>query len=380
MVTAFFSPTRPSVVRRLHDGPLGSYIDAYAARLAQQGLSRGTASRTLRLIADLSRWLERRELAVNQLDEVTLSQYHSFRARTWPLGFGDPIALRRLLGWMREMHICVTPAPGAAPAPWVQVQEDYARYLAQDIGLSARTLEHYTGILTPFLRSQIGINGPNWSALTGTQVRKFFEHCALRRSPQYLQRLGTALRSFLRYLQYREAIQIDLSNCISRVMRRRLVGLPKYLSPGQLRRLLCSCDRNTAVGRRDYAILLSLARLGLRAIEVSTLKLDDIDWQNGWLTLNAKARERAVMPLPRDVGEAICGYLQNGRPRSQSRRVFLRHNAPHVEFPRSNCISNIVRRTMRRSGIDLPSQGAHVLRHTLATEMLGHGITSVKVV
>src|SRR5262249_62123567 len=113
-----------------------------------------------------------------------------------------------------------------------------------------------------------------------------------RRSPRYLQLLRTALRSFLRYLQYREAIRIDLSNCIPSVTCRRLAGLPKYLSSRQLRHLLGNFDRKPAVGRRDYAILLSLARLALRAIEVRTLELDDIDWQNGLLTLNAKAGER----------------------------------------------------------------------------------------
>jgi hypothetical protein len=122
-VTAFFSPARPSIIRRLHDGPLGSYIDECAARLAEQGFSRETALRTLRLIADLSRWLEGRGLGVDCLDEAALGAYQSFRARTRPLGFGDPTALRRLLGWMRELNICVTPAPVAALRPWAWVPE-----------------------------------------------------------------------------------------------------------------------------------------------------------------------------------------------------------------------------------------------------------------
>jgi site-specific recombinase XerD len=274
---------------------------------------------------------------------------------------------------MRQKRICTTPAPLAVPSSYQQVQEDYARYLSQDIGLSVRTIEHYTGILEPFLRAQIGADGPNWSGLTGTQIRKFFERCARRRSPRYLQRLRTALRSFLRYLQFRGAVRIDFSNCIPRVNCRRLVGLPKFLSSRQLRCLLGSVDRKTAVGRRDYAILLSLAHLGLRAIEVCTLALDDIDWQNGLLSLNAKGGERPMMPLPLDVGEAICEYLRNGRPRSRSRCVFLRHNAPHIGFARSSCISDIVKRAMLSAGIDLPSKGAHLLRHTLATDMLSHG-------
>lgn len=372
-LTDFFSPARPSIVRRLRDGPVGPYIDEYARHLAEQGLGRGTAKRTLRLVADLSRWLERRRLPLERVDEATLNRYRSFRARTRrPLGDGDPIALRRLLGWMREMDICAAPTPDPL-SPQAQVQADYARYLSQEIGLSARTLEHYTGILAPFLREHVGITGSHWSTLTGAQVFEFFQDCARQRSTQYLHRLRSALRSFLRYLHYRGETRIDLSNCIPRTRRWRATGLPKYLSAEQVRRVLRSCDRTRAVGRRDYAILLSLARLGLRAIEVCTLKLEDIDWHSGQFTLQAKGRKHASMPLPREVGKAISDYLQNGRPRSVSRRVFLRHNAPHVGFSRSSCISSVVKLAMLRAGIDLPSKGAHVLRHTLATQMLARG-------
>jgi site-specific recombinase XerD len=372
-VTAFFSPARPSVVRRLHDGPLGRYVDDYALRLVEQRFSRVTARRTLRLAASLSRWLERRNFSVNQLDEAIIGQYQIVRARTRPLGFGDSIALRRFLEWMREKRFCTTSAPRCAPAPHRQVREDYARYLAQDIGLSERTIEHYTDILEPFLRAQFGADGPNWSGLTGIQIRKFFEQCAKQHSSHYLQRFRAALRSFLRYLEFRGATRLDLSNCIPRVNCPRLAGLPKSLSSEQLRGLLDSVDRNTAVGKRDYAILLSLARLGLRANEIRTLELDDIDWQNGLLSLNAKGGERPTMPLPPDVGKAIYEYLRRGRPRSQSRRVFLRHNAPHTGYSRSSCISYIVKQAMVSAGIDLPYGAAHLLRHTLATDMVGRG-------
>lgn len=370
--SAYFSPARPTILRRLHEGPLGPYIDEYAARLVEQGLGQSTGKRTLRLIADLSRWLERKGLAVDDVNEATLERYRRFRARTWPMRFGDPIALRRFLDRMRDLDICASPL--LAPlSPRAQVQDDFNRYLSQDIGLSSRTLEHYAQLLDRFLQEQVGPDGPHWSALTGAQVLRFFRRCARRRSPAYLQRLRTALRAFLRYLQYRGEIQIDLGGCIPAVARWRLAVLPKYLSATDVRRLLGSCDRCTAVGRRDYAILLMLARLGLRAIEAATLGLDDIDWQAGQLTLHAKGGERALMPLPAEVGKAICDYLQHGRPPSSSRRVFLRHNAPHVGFAKSSCISSIVKIAMERAGLDPPYKGAHVLRHTLATQMLNHG-------
>ena len=370
--SAFFSTARPTIIRRLHDGPLGHYIDGYAARLVEQGLARGTGKHALRLIAHLSRWLHRKGLDVDQLDEAALMRYRRFRARTWPLQFGDPMALRRFLSWMREMDICAS-ATSAPLTSRAQVQADYTRYLSDVIGLSARTLEHYTEALDRFLTEQVGSDGPQWSMLTGAELLRFFCRCARGRSPQYLQRLRTALRSFLRYLQYRGEISSDLSGCIPGVKRWRLVSLPKYLSAAQVQRVLDGCDRDTAVGKRDYAILLTLARLGLRAIEISTLTLDDVDWRQGQLRLHAKGRERALMPLPREVGQAICAYLQSGRPRSHSRRVFLRKNAPHCGFTKSSCISCVVKRALRRVGMDPPSKGAHVLRHSLATQMLQSG-------
>jgi site-specific recombinase XerD len=370
--TAFFSPAYPTSLHRLHEGPLGLHIDDFAARLVEQGLARGTAKRTLRLIADLSQWLAIKGLGVDDLDESTLERYRRFRARTLPMGFGDPTALRRFLASMRELDICPTPPP-VPLSHRSQVEEDFRQYLLHDIGLSARTREHYAGLLDLFLQEQMGPNGPQWSDLTGTKVLKFFRRCARQRSAQYLQRLRTALRAFLRYLQCRGHIQADLSGCIPGVPNKSLKALPKYLCATQVQSVLGSCDRQTAVGRRDYAILLILARLGLRANEVSNLNLDDIDWLTGQFTLHAKGGGQAVMPLPPDVGQAICDYLKNGRPKSQSRRVFLRKNAPHVGFGRSANISAIVKIAMHRAGVDLPSKGAHVFRHTLATQMLHDG-------
>ena len=371
---AFYSSARPTNIRRLHEGPLGPYIDNYAARLLEQGFSRSAGHCTVRLIADLSRWLERKGLGVDGLDEVMLQQYRRSRARSRPLGFGDPVALRRFLDTMRDLDICVLPS-ATRLSPCARIQQDFRRYLTQEIGLSARTLEHYTGLIDRFLQEQVGPDGPQWSTLTGAQVLRFFRRCARRRSAQYLQRMRTALRSFLRYLRYRGEIQADLCGCIPAVAQWRLTTLPRYLAAAEVQRLLRSCDRQTAEGRRDYAVLLILARLGLRAIEVATLSLDNIDWHTGLLTLRAKGGENASMPLPSDVGQAICEYLQDGRPPSNSRRIFTRHHAPHVGFSSSRSISALVKVAMERAGIDLPSKGAHVLRHTLATQMLKNGAT-----
>ena len=186
----------PAIIRRLHDGPLGPYIDAYAARLVEQGLARGTGKQALRLIANLSRWLQSKGLDVDQLDEAVLRRYRRFLARTWPLQFGDPMALQRFLSWMRDVDICAPP-PSVPLIPRAQVQADYTRYLSEVISLSPRTLEHYTEALDRFLTEQVSSDEPQGSMLTGVEVLRFFRRCAPGRSPQYLQRLRTALRSFL---------------------------------------------------------------------------------------------------------------------------------------------------------------------------------------
>jgi len=152
------------------------------------------------------------------------------------------------------------------------------------------------------------------------------------------------------------------------------------LSAEQVQRVLDGCDQQSAVGRRDFAILMLLARLGLRANEVAVLMLDDLDWRTGQLLVNGKGRQRTHMPLPPDVGAAIAGYLHDGRPGSESRRVFLRQDAPHVGFASSASIFLIANTALRRAGIGgFAHMGAHLFRHSLATELLRSGASLAEI-
>ena len=153
----------------------------------------------------------------------------------------------------------------------------------------------------------------------------------------------------------------------------RLSELPKSLPPEQVDSVLASCDRNTAVGRRDHAILLLLARLGLRGGEVATLKLDDIDWDKGLVTLSGKGQRREALPLTEEVGRAVADYLRDGRPLCRTRRVFVRAEAPYRGFSSTSAVCCIVRRALARAGIDPPLKGAHLLRRSLACGMLRNG-------
>jgi site-specific recombinase XerD len=183
----------------------------------------------------------------------------------------------------------------------------------------------------------------------------------------------TALRCFFQYLQQRGEIAVDLAACVPTVPNWSKSTLPKFLPPGTVQRVLSRCDRRTAIGRRDYAILVLLARLGLRAGEVVALNLEDIDWEAGQLAIRGKGGRAAQMPLPGDAGEAIAAYLRNGRPRCSSRRVFIRAKAPLTGFASSVAICVVVEQALKRAGVESARKGAHLFRHTLACDLLRQG-------
>ena len=186
--------------------------------------------------------------------------------------------------------------------------------------------------------------------------------------------MTTALRGFFRFLRFRGEINSDLAAAVPTVADWRLSGLPKYLEPEKVERLLQNCDQSTAIGQRDYAILLILARLGLRAGEIVAMTLDDIDWEAGVITIRGKGSRRDQLPIPQDVGEAFVAYLRYGRPQCATRRVFIRARAPRIGFSGSAAIDDIVRRALARAELNPIHKGAHLLRHSLATKMLHRGV------
>jgi integrase len=185
--------------------------------------------------------------------------------------------------------------------------------------------------------------------------------------------MTSALRSFLRYASFRGDVALDLAASVPVVPNWSMPAIPRAITPDQTRQLLASIDRRSAVGRRDYAILLLLARLGLRSGEVALLELEDIDWTEGSLTVRSNSGVFNELPLLRDVGGAIAAYLRHGRPPSACRQVFLRSRAPITRFRSASAVGSVVRRSIQRAGIDSPTMGAHQFRHGLASEMLCRG-------
>jgi site-specific recombinase XerD len=363
----------PKTLRRMHQGPLGVYIDEFAALLQQQGYSRMWACVMIRLVADFSRWLYRRYLGAEDVDADRLKRFLAHRKRTRTVGLGDPATLRKMLALLHKKGVVRLAGPPKSLNACERACEDFWRYLVQQCGLSTITLKCYRPWISRFLAERFQAGPVEFKALVAADITGFVQRHSRDQSHSGAQHLVTALRAFLRYLQHKGEIAIDLAACVPAVANWSFSALPKFLLPDQVEQVLDHCNRATVAGRRDYAILLLLARLGLRAGEVAALRLDDIDWEQSQLSMRSKGRRRALLPLPADVGQAICDYLTAGRPPCTDRHVFIREHAPVAGLADATSISALVKRALRRAGIDSPRKGAHLFRHSLATEMLKQG-------
>ena len=363
----------PSVVRRHHEGPLGIHVDAYEALLREHGYSRGSTYVHLHIVADFSRWLRRRRLDAGDVDECTVERYLQSRRRFVDRYRGASFVPYKFLGMLRDRRIVKHKTMPIVVDPREIVIDAFRQYLSQERGLSVSIQCDYTRFAHQFLRERFGRGSLELSALSATDVTGFIRRHAHERSARSAQHIVGSLRAFLRYLRYRGEITTDLAACVPTVANWSLSTLPKFLQPGQVQQVLDHCDRHSAVGLRNYAILVLLARLGLRACEVVAMTLDDIDWEGAHLMVRGKGGQRAQMPLSAEVGHAIAAYLRKGRPRCTSRRLFIREHAPRVGFANSCAVSTLVQRALADAGVDSPHTGAYVFRHSLATEMLRQG-------
>ena len=322
------------------------------------------------VLGPFGRWLEAQGLGAGDITEVVIDTYVE---QTTASGQGGTrAALRELLAVLRESGLC-RPLALEAGSTHQQLLNEYHRYLLTERGLAERTIQHYIEAAQAFLVSRAADDARVIKEWTAADVLTFVQRRSIYRPSVHMQQVCSGLRAFLRYLCFRGHIDCDLSKCVPRIAHWRLATLPKSLSAEQIERMLLGCRRDTGGGRRDYAVLLLLSRLGLRAEELRRLTLDDIHWQRGELTVRGKGRGPEPMPLPADVGEALAAYLTHGRPASGSRSVFVRLTPPHEAYGNSDAFGHIVRHAMRRAAVDAPSKGTHIFRHTLATEMLRSG-------
>lgn len=281
--------------------------------------------------------------------------------------------MKRLLHLLHEEGVIRLAGASSNVTPVQRLLDEYALYLRQERGLAPSTLVNYLRVIRGFLMERFGKGPLQLSALCAADVVLFVRRQAGRVPPKVAKLATTALRSFLRYARYRDYVTADLGAAVPTVANWAMASIPRSIESDHVKRVLAHCNRQSAVGCRDYAILLLLARLGLRAGEVAFLKLEDIDWKTGCLSVGSKGGYRSALPLPVEVGEAIATYLQKGRPASSSRFVFLCARAPIRSFKSQTSILSIVRHALVRAGIESPRKGAHQFRHALACEMLQQG-------
>jgi site-specific recombinase XerD len=370
-MTQFF--TESKLPPKMDQGPLCGVIPAYAALLSQQGYSQQSAHMQLRFLTDMNQWLHQQRLQVTDLTGPTIHRYLRSRSQRFRPRRDDASILKKLLQILHIQGLLPKEDTQRLDNPCQRVEHEFDRYLSEERGLSLATRINYRPFIQRFLSAQFGDKPVRFTDLNANDVIRFIRSQAPRLGPKRAGLMVSALRSFFRYLRHRGDITTDLAACVPAIANWQFSALPKFLQPHQVQQALSQCDRRTPRGRRDYAILLLLSRLGLRACEIVALTLGDIHWEAGEISIQGKGNRSALLPLPPDVGEAVAAYLENDRPACSTRHVFIRMKAPRRGFANSIAISTIVARTLKRAGIESPHMGAHLFRHTLATQMLRQG-------
>ena len=361
-------------LRHPPQGPLAPYVDAFARELNRQGFSRRSICVQVRSVAHFSRWLKASHVGLEGVTDERARRFLHRLVLKRASRAGVRATLRRVLAFLRQSGVVPEQILRVEATPIQTVVAAFKQHLRDDQGLSHATGVQYLPFAEQFLTERFGGGEVELRELCAADVVGFITRQASRLSQARAKSATIALRSFLRYLRYRGDIALDLAAAVPTVPNWSMTGIPRAISPDHVRAVLASCRRDTAVGRRDYAILMLLARLGLRSGEVVALSLDSIDWELGSLAVvGSKGGPRSELPLPGDVGEAIADYLQRGRPRSSCRSLFLRANAPVRGLGAQTSIGTIVRAAIARAGVQTRYWGAHQFRHALACEMLRQG-------
>jgi integrase/recombinase XerD len=352
-------------------GPLVAFAPGFRAELVRRGYRPGSAADQLRLMAYASGWLAVHGLQAGDLTEVRVAQLMSERRAAGRWRLLSPRAMFPLLEYLRGSGVVPAAMPAVPLTPSEVLIDRYSSYLLERRSLAPSSVRNYVGVARVFLSWRETVADGLWlEGLDAAAVSEFVLGEAQRSSVGSAKCMVTRLRALLRFLHVEGEIEWDLAGAVPSVASWRLASLVKALDARSLARLLSSCDRRTRVGRRDFAVLTLLSRLGLRAGEVAALRLSDIDWRAGEVLVRGKGSRQERLPLPADVGETLAGWLSRGRPRCESLFVFTRVRAPHGGLS-AGAVSQIVRRASQRAA--LPMVGAHRLRHTAATEMLRAG-------
>ena len=359
--------------QRLRDSPLASHLAPFASSLVESGYAKSTIQAKAGLLASFGDWLVRQRLLVTDLDERVAERFIANKRRKGRVHRGERETLLQFLDHLRHRDVIPRPTPACDDSPLAAILKRYEQHLRSERGLAPATIINYLPCIRKFLIERFRREPFLVREVRSSDISAFVLRHAPNMSPRRAQLVAAAFRSFFRFLFQNGELPVNLALSVPSVADRRLATIPKYLRPDQVEHVLGTCDLQTATGRRDHAILLLLARLGLRAGEIVSLQLDDIDWRAGEFLIRGKGLIHDRMPLPVDVGAALASYLRTDRPPCRTRRVFVCMKAPRSGFAGPSTLTTIVRRALDRADLHPAMRGAHVLRHSLATTMLRSG-------
>ena len=361
---------------RMDAGDVGPLVAAFASHLSGLGHASLTVTGYESSARHFAQWLARAKIAVADVDDDVVHRFTRHRCRCPGARRQDRVSTkyatraRRFVDFLAKRGIVRCTVMGKPPACDRRVVE-FQGWLRQHRGISERTIDRH-GRMVMRLLPTLGSRPRNYDA---QRVRQVIIAERKRTSTATVKTMATALRGYLRFLGARDLCRPGLDQAVPTIPQWRLSALPRYIGSADVERLIVTCDLATQTGVRDRAILLLLARLGLRAGDILGVQLDDIDWHQATLCVRGKGRRETRLPLPQDAGDAVLDYLNRRQPRVERGPVFFMTNAPFRPLTRSNVVSNIVRAAIRKAGIDAPSKGANLLRHSAATAMLRGGAT-----
>jgi integrase/recombinase XerD len=359
-------------------GPLAAYIGPFIQWARHQSYAYDSVLQRQRLTRGLNEWLRRRNLGIAAVTPECCAQYLRLRARRHRPYTGDTRALTQFRQYLVDLKIIPCDNPPAL-TPVEQCVQQFRQYLSEERGLASSTIANYCIATRDLLSHTFPVGPVKVDKLVAKQVIDFVRRRASTFSQKRSKLICCAIRAFLRYACSCGLLQPAILMSVPVVANWTRPLIPRGIEPSQVRRVLDHVDRTTMVGRRDYAILLLLARLGLRASEIVKMELQDIDWRLGILCVRAKGGRSLRLPLPSDIGKALVDYLRLGRPRTHLRRIFLCADAPIRPLGNPATLCDIVRRALKAASIDTPTTGAHQFRHGLATEMLRRGASLAEI-
>lgn len=355
-------------------GPLAAHADGFRREMTALGYSETQVREHVKLAAHLSSWLEGSDLAAWDLTIERIAEFLDARSSGQAgRGLSTGRGLAPLLRYLRALGVAPEPGDQIPATPAEALLAEYGTYLRSRQGLAPATATRYlywAKVLAGWL------DGVAMTALSAGQVADFVAAEVRRRNRAHARSMVTALRSLLRFLHAAGHVPHPLAAAVPSVPGWRARDLPRAAAPGQIAAVLAACDRRSAAGRRDYAIILAQVRLGLRAAEVAAIELADINWQAGELTVHGKGGRTDILPLPAEVGEAVADYLRHGRPRTPARRLFTGVTAPFGGLG-SRAITEVVARACDRAQI--ARFGSHRLRHALACQLLAEGASLAEI-